>query len=229
MAIKLHDLCGRNMGLRFSPHCWKAKMALKHKGLEFDSVATPFTAIGAIGEDVKTVPVLDDNGRVIRDSFDIAVYLDATYPDLPPLFGQDGVVAAARLIEGWSMSAIHPIVANMIIKDIHDVLDEPDQAYFRQSREARLGRSIEEAQRGVKAETDALADALFPVRRTLKHHDFLGGAKPLFTDYIVLGPLMWLLTIHGSVPFADDDPVSHWFQRCLELYDGYAASAQRAA
>ncbi len=229
MTIKLRDLCGRDTSLRFSPHCWKARMALKHKGLEFESIATPFTAIGKIGADVKTIPVMEDGEHTVKDSFDIATYLDDAYPDRPPLFGHDSVVAAARLIEGWSISAIHPIVGKMIIKDIHDVLDEPDQAYFRQSREPRLGKSIEDAQSGVEAETEALTNALFPVRRMLQHHDFIGGAKPLFADYIVLGPLMWLMTIHGSVPLAGDDPVSLWFQRCLDLHDGYAAGARRAA
>lgn len=229
MAIKLYDLCARNSAIRFSPYCWRAKMALMHKGLQFETVATPFTGIGAIGENVKSVPVLDDNGRIVRDSFDIAVYLDAAYRDLPPLFGHDGVVAAARLIEAWTVSTIHPIIVRMIVADIHDVLDDPDQAYFRESREARFGKPLGEAQEGVEPLAEALANALAPVRHALTHHDFLGGAKPLFTDYIVLGPLLWLRAIHGSVPLADDDPLSGWFARCLALHDGYAGKAEKAA
>jgi len=229
MAIKLYDLCARNTAVRFSPYCWRAKMALMHKGLEFETVATPFTGIGAIGGITKSVPVLEDNGRIVRDSFDIAIYLDAAYRDLPPLFGHDGVVAAARLVEGWAATTIHPIISRMIIRDIHDVLDDPDQAYFRESREARLGKTLEEAQEGVEPLADALAKALAPARHALAHHDFLGGAKPLFTDYILLGSLMWLRSIHGSVPFSGDDPVCGWFGRCMALYDGYAGKAEKAA
>jgi glutathione S-transferase len=173
--------------------------------------------------------MLDDNGRIVRDSFDIAIYLDAAYRELPPLFGHDGVVAAARLVEGWANTTIHPIISRMIIRDIHDVLDDPDQAYFRESRETRLGKSLEDAQEGVEPLAETLVKALTPVRHTLAHHDFIGGAKPLFTDYIVLGSLMWLRTIHGSVPFADDDPLGGWFARCLELNDGYAGKAVKAA
>jgi glutathione S-transferase len=229
MAMKLYDLCARNNAIRFSPYCWRAKMALKHKGLDFETIATPFTEIGAIGENVKSVPVLDDGGRIVGDSFDIAVYLDAAYPDQPALFGHDGVVAATRMIEGWTLTSLHPVIMRMIVSDIHDVLDDPDQAYFRESREARFGKSLEDIQEGVPALADALATTLAPVRHTLAHHEFLGGAKPLYSDYVVLGSLLWLRAIHGSIPLAEDDPVKGWLERCLQLHGGYAASAETAA
>jgi glutathione S-transferase len=117
----------------------------------------------------------------------------------------------------------------MIVSDICNALDDPDQAYFRQSREARLGKPLEAAQEGVDALSEALGGAMMPVRRALEHHEYLGGAKPLFSDYIVLGALMWLRSIHGTVPFADDDPVGGWFARCLALYNGYAGKAENAA
>ena len=37
MAIKLYDLAGAEDDRRFSPYCWRTKMALKHKGLEFET------------------------------------------------------------------------------------------------------------------------------------------------------------------------------------------------
>jgi hypothetical protein len=33
MAIKLYDLAGAETDRRFSPYCWRARMALVHKGL----------------------------------------------------------------------------------------------------------------------------------------------------------------------------------------------------
>lgn len=229
MNLRLYDLCGANTNVRFSPHCWKAKMALKHKDLEFDTIATPFTRIGAISEGVKSVPVLEADGELVRDSFEIALALDERYPDRPALFGHPGVVAATRFIEAWAATAIHPIIFRMIAKDIHDVLADDDQRYFRDKREQATGKSLEDLQQGVGALTDQLSDALAPVRRTLHHQDFIGGPEPRFSDYIVLGPLLWLTTIHGSVPLADNDAVNTWYRRCLSLYDGYASSAEKAA
>src|SRR5881394_4497405 len=38
MAIKLYDLAGAEDDRRFSPYCWRVKMALKHKGLDFETI-----------------------------------------------------------------------------------------------------------------------------------------------------------------------------------------------
>ncbi len=230
MTIMLYELCGADKSLRFSPYCWRARMALTHKGLAFESVPTAFTEIAAIEDGrCKSVPVLNDNGVIVGDSFDIAVYLDDAYPNLPPLFGHDGVIAAARLIESWTNGTIHPILARMMIKDIHDVLAPADQVYFRKSREKRFGKTLEEAQTGLDANQDALANALAPARRTLRHHGWLGGGGPLYTDYIVFGSLAWLVTVAGRLPLPDDDAVTDWFERCLDLHDGLGRKARRAA
>ncbi len=229
MSLQLYDLCGEYRDLRFSPHCWKAKMALKHKGLDFETIPTPFTGIASIGEGISSVPVLSSGGDLIRDSFDIALFLDEEYPERPLLFGHPGVVSATRLIEGWAATAIHPIIFRMIARDIHDVLDEDNQRFFRESREPGIGKSLGEFQQGVDALADQLSSAFAPLRRALRHQDFIGGSGPLFSDYIALGPLMWLATIHGSVPLAADDAVNLWYERCLNLFDGYAASAEKAA
>ena len=230
MTIMLYDLCGTDKSLRFSPHCWRARMALAHKGLAFETAPTAFTEIAAIGDGrSKSVPVLNDNGVIVGDSFDIAVYLDDAYPDLPPLFGHDGVVAAARLVESWVNGTIHPILARMMIKDIHDVIAPADQVYFRKSREKRLGKTLEEAQTGLDANAQALAAALAPARKTLDDHDWLGGGGPLYTDYIVFGSLAWLVTVAGRLPLPEDDAVTAWFNRCLDLHDGLGRKARRAA
>ena len=230
VTITLYDLCGTDRSLRFSPHCWRVQMALAHKGLDYETVPTAFTEIAAIEDGrSKTVPVLNDNGVIIPESFDIAVYLDDTYPDLPALFGHDGVVAAARLILNWANATIHPILSRMMIKDIHDVLAPADQAYFRQSREKRFGKTLEEAQTGLDANAEALSNALMPARVTLGHHDWLGGGGPLYTDYIVFGSLIWLVTVAGRLPLPEDDAVAVWFERCLDLHDGLARKAKRAA
>ena len=230
VTITLYDLCGADRSLRFSPHCWRARMALAHKGVAFETMPTAFTEIAAVEDGgSKTVPVLNDNGVIVRDSFDIAVYLDDAYPDLPALFGHDGVAAAARLIQNWVNAAIHPILARMMIKDIHDVIAPADRVYFRESREKRFGKTLEAAQTGLEANQDALAGALMPARVTLDNHEWLGGGGPLYTDYILFGSLFWLVAVTGRLPLPDDDAVAAWFNRCLDLHDSLAREARRAA
>ncbi len=63
MTRALYSLCGADERRFFSPHCWKAVMALAHKGLDFEEIPTTYARIRAIGGGVSSiVPVLDDNG-----------------------------------------------------------------------------------------------------------------------------------------------------------------------
>src|SRR5271166_3048109 len=39
---QLYDLAGAEAERRFSPYCWRAKMALMHKGLPFDTIPWRF-------------------------------------------------------------------------------------------------------------------------------------------------------------------------------------------
>ena len=226
MGIILYDLCGRDPDLRFSPYCWRAKMALAHKGLDFRTAATPFTAIPAVENGVsKTVPVINDGGRIVSDSFEIALYLDRNYPSAPTLFSGDGAVASAHFLQAWAFQALHSVIVRMILVAIHAELGDEDQHYFRSSREARFGTRLEDHETGSEANRGALLSALEPVRRTLGHHPWLAGAEPAFADYIVFGTLMWLRVIAGFLPLPDDDPVASWFERCLDLHGGIARSA----
>ena len=44
MGIVFYDLKGRD-GRNFSPYCWRIRMALAHKGLDFEHRGTAFTEI----------------------------------------------------------------------------------------------------------------------------------------------------------------------------------------
>ena len=230
LAIVLYDLCARDTARRFSPHCWKARMALAHKGLDFETRATPFTKIREIGDGFSpTVPVIDDGGKLVRDSFDIALYLEATYPDRPTLFGGEGGKASARFVESWALTTVHPPMMGLIVKDIHDRLGDDDQTYFRENREKRMGRTLEEAQAGREERLEAWRAGLQPLRHMLGRQPFIGGDAPLFADYIVFGPLQWARVISPFRLLAEGDPVAVWFERCLDLHGGIGRAMPAAA
>jgi glutathione S-transferase len=219
MTITLYSLCGADAARPFSPHCWKVVMALHHKGLAFEERPLPFTTIPTVENGFsKTVPILRDGQELVSDSFRIAQYLEDAYPDAPSLFGGQGGLAAARLVEGYSQHIVHGAITRIALIDIHDMLAPADQAYFRKSREDRLGRSFEEVAAGRDAAITALPAALQPLRHMLAFQPFVGGASPLFGDYILFGALQWLRITTGSIHLPPDDPVSLWFERCLDLY-----------
>lgn len=223
MTRLLYTLCGANAAQRFSPHSWKIVMALAHKGLDFVERPTPFTEIRSIEDGFSpTVPVLDDGGKLVRDSFDIALYLEEAYPDRPTLFAGEGGKALSRMVEGYVQTTLQAAIVKIIVKDIHDCLAPADQAYFRASREQRLGRTLEEIEAGADAELAAFQPRLEPVRHMLKFQPFLGGDGPLFADYILFGALQWSRVASPKRLLAADDPVHDWFERCLDLHDGRA-------
>ncbi len=75
MALKLYELMGDD-DRRFSPYCWRIRMALAHKELEAEIVPCRFTdkeLFAFSGQD--RLPVLQDGETAIADSWDIACYL----------------------------------------------------------------------------------------------------------------------------------------------------------
>lgn len=223
MTLILYSLCGADASRPFSPHCWKIVMALHHKGLAFEERPLPFTAIPTVEQGAsKTVPLLRDGDRLVSDSFDIALYLDETYSDRPTLFGGEGGEAMARFIEGYSQTVIHTAATRIALMDIHDMLDTPDRTYFRDSREKRLGKPLEEFAAGRDAEIVAFPAKLEPLRHMLKFQPFIGGDGPLFADYILFGALQWLKITSGSIHLPADDPAALWFERCLDLHGAEA-------
>lgn len=224
----LYDLSGTD-DRRFSPYCWRVKLALAHKGLAFETHAVPFTGIpDVLGGRFKTVPILDDGGTIIADSLAITDYLEDTYHGRPSLYGGPGGRAAARFVDRWAVTQLHAPLVRIVVRDIHDRLEPADQAYFRRSREARFSKSLEEIEDKSQARVDAVRAALEPLRATLALQPFLGGEGPLMSDYIVFGTLQWARITSPVAILAEDDPVHAWFERCLDLYDGLGRRAVTA-
>ena len=86
MARQLYELCGSDPARVFSPFCWRSRMALAHKALDFESVPWRFTETDRLAfASHDKVPVLVDGDRVVADSWAIAQYLDEAYPEAPSL------------------------------------------------------------------------------------------------------------------------------------------------
>ncbi len=230
MTILFYELVGRDTARPFSPHCWKIAMALAHKGLDRSSLATRFLDVPNVEGGVsKTVPVIRDGDRVVADSFAIALYLDEAYPERPALFAGDGGKAMARFIERWSQLTIHPYVTTAALLDIHAMQDDENAAYFRSSREQRFGKPLEAVTAGRDAGLAGFRSALEPLRSMLGYQPFIGGASPLFADYIVFGALQWARITSPYRLLDDNDVVAQWFERCLDLHGGVGRAVEAAA
>lgn len=229
MTRKLYALSGTDTSRPFSPHVWKTKLSLAHKGLTFDIAPVGFTEIPRLEQGAtKIVPLLRDGEKLVSDGFDIALYLEEAYPDRPPLLSGEGGKAMARFVEGWSQTTLHPAIGRIAIMDIHDSLDPIDRAYFRASREERFGRPLEAVAEAGRGDLETFSAKLEPIRHMLKFQPFLGGDRPLFADYIVFGALQWARIVSPHRLLAAGDVVTDWFERCLDLHDGLGRSVTAA-
>lgn len=230
MARKLYDLAGADPALRFSPYCWRIKMALAHKGLDVETIPWRFTETEAIAFSGQgRVPVLIDGERTVTDSFVIANYLEDGYADRPSLFGGEGGRAVSRFVNAWADGVLNVALSRVVLVDIYRCIAEKDRDYFRQSREKRFGMPLEEIVADREGNLAALRRTLEPVRMMLAAQPYLGGTAPLYADYIVFGSLQWARCVSAIQLLAVDDPVAGWFGRLLDAFDGLAGTAPRAA
>ncbi|MEM1048562.1 MAG: glutathione S-transferase family protein [Pseudomonadota bacterium] len=231
MPITLYDLAAADPDVRFSPNCWRVRMALAHKGLETETVPWRFTdkEVIAFSEQGKT-PVIVDGDRTVVDSWSIAVYLDEAYPDRPKLFESPQARAHAFFVKNWIETAVNPGIIRQIILPLFAMLAEKDQSYFRETREKAFGTTLEEFGAGQADLLPAFRKSLQPMRATLSVQPYLGGEAPSFADYLAFGAFQWARVSAPHDLLEADDPIAIWRRSLLDMYDGLAgAMPARAA
>ena len=227
MTVTMYDLAGADPALRFSPFCWRAKLALAHKGLAVETLPWRFTEKDRLGFSGQgRVPVIIDGDRVVADSWAIAEYLEVFYPDRPSLFGGAGGKAHARFINAWADATVHPAISRLVQRDILDIVAPQDRDYFRASRERAFGATLEAVVEGREQRLDAWRAVLAPVRLVLRAQPFLGGEGPSYADHILFGSLQWPRCVSSFALLAPDDPVAGWFARVGALYGGLGGAAR---
>jgi glutathione S-transferase len=225
--MQMYDLAGADDNHRFSPYCWRTRMACAHKGLPLTTIPWRFTEKNVLPQpNGGTVPVLVDGGTVVADSWKNACYLDERYPD-KPLLGSEAARGAALLIKYWTERTLHPLVTRMCVADVWVGLHEKDKQYFRESREKRLGKPLEQVVADREDTRVKFQAALEPLRALLADQPFVCGGSPAYADYIVFGVFQWARCVSGFELLDAEDAVWSWRQRLLELYDGLAARALR--
>jgi len=230
VARLLYDLAGADPNLRFSPYCWRTKLALAHKGLAVETVPWRFTDWNIIAFSGQgRVPVLVDGGRTVSDSWAIATYLEEAYPERPSLFGAPDAIGVTRFVNAWADTVLQVAMVGLVVSDIAKIIHDKDKAYFRESREKRFGKPLEQVTAGREDRVEAFRAQLLPLRHTLSAQPYLAGDAPAYADYIVFGSFQWARCVSAFELLAPDDVVSDWRERMLGLFDGLARSAPCAA
>jgi glutathione S-transferase len=227
-VIQLWELKGRD-GRRYSLFSWRAKLALKHKGLQWESTPVLMSDKQAIAfSGGKTVPIIKDGDTVVRDSWKIAEYLEARYADKPSLFGGPIGSGVTQALNTWSDRALIPAMMPVIVADIYDRIDAADQPFFRAMFEGFLQSTLEEA-RGKRPDfAKRLERVVEPWQAALKRQPFVCGAAPAYGDYILFSVFQWARIMSPQDVLKDPDPLYAWRERMLDLHDGFARNTPAA-
>ena len=226
--ITLWELKGKG-DRRYSLFSWRTRMALKHKGLEFESHPVAMSDKAAIAfSGGKTVPVIKDGETVVRDSWKIAEYLEDKYADGPTLFGGAIGRGVTQAFNTWVDRALVPAAMPLIVADVHQRVDPADDAYFRQQFEGFLKCTLEESRARRPQALERLQRALEPMQAALKRQPFICGAAPAYADYVLFSVFQWMRVTSPQAIFNSSDPLYGWRDRMLDLYDGFARNITTA-
>ena len=196
--IILCALAAADLGVRFSPHCWEIRYALARRN------------------------------NMLTDPWRIANFLDADYPNRPPLFGSDAQ-PLATFVDAWADAALLPQIARIVLVDIHNNIADADKPYFGQTRERLFGTTLEKVSSNRPELVRTLGTSFAPLRAILRSSSHLGGEKSRYVDYSVFGIFMWARCISDIELLQPDDPIHQWRDRLLDLFEGLGRGAPTVA
>ncbi|HEX3881627.1 MAG TPA: glutathione S-transferase N-terminal domain-containing protein [Stellaceae bacterium] len=233
MALTMYERLGHD-GRRPSPFSWRIRYALAHKGVpvEFQLVrfADVETIRGLSGQHF--TPIIVDDGQVVHDSWDIACHLEDRYPDHPSLFGGAAGRGLARLTNLWADHILAAAIRRLIAADFIQCLAPEDRAYYRSSREAAFGCTLEEYCADRPRWLAEFAATIAPLERTLAEQPYLAGAAPSYADYLVFSLFQYArlgapedFVAEGTALRTWRDGLAAAFGGLGHLYPGHPAAA----
>lgn len=224
--ITLWELGGRD-GRRYSLFSWRTRLALRHKRLDFESVPVCMSDKATIAfSGGKTVPIVKDGETVVRDSWKIAEHLEDRYPQAPTLFGGDVGRGVTHAFNVWVDRAVVLPMLALIVADVHERVEPADEHYFRESMQKILKMTLEETRKGRAEAMSRLTRTIEPMQALLKRQPWIAGAQPAYADYILFSIFQWARVMSPQPVI--ENPLLDWFERVLDLDDGFARNVPTA-
>ncbi|KAH9480881.1 Glutathione S-transferase-like protein ustS [Psilocybe cubensis] len=202
-----------------SPRKYMVSQHLQDKGLEFTTEFVEYPDIEPVckelgvkptskkedGTDLYTLPAIYDpsTGVYVADSFPIAQYLDKTYPDTPPIFPRN-TVGLHRAFTLSFAQHIEPLW-DFIIPYTCFMLNPRSSEYFRRTREASFGKTMEELipkGDGAVGNWDVLREGFSKIAYVYSFTDdmgpFLMGDEITWGDLLLCSFLSWMKIVWGE-------------------------------
>lgn len=155
---------------------------------------------GAKGE--YTVPAIHHvpTGKYVMDSGPIYHFLEATYPDFPvPLDFRRGDFTEAR-----ARAMVRATISKWLMPREVNMLAPRAAEYFRRTREAELGRQLEDlldpaAEEQAWADTQVAVEALSNLRTSAAEGPFILGVRPNWAELFIAGALQSVKVVDEGV------------------------------
>ncbi|KAJ3517323.1 hypothetical protein NLJ89_g584 [Agrocybe chaxingu] len=221
MTIIFYDIPSSLPNNVWSPNTWKTRYCLNYKRIPYKTEWVEYPDIEPLckrlgiaptgkkedgsGRDHYTLPAIYDpsTGAYVSDSFAIAEYLDKTYPDTPKLFPNDTTALQAAFTEAFR-AKLAPLWA-FILPAVCTILNPRSEEYFRRTREATFGKTLEELvpkEEVAVAEWAKYQNALTEVGKWYEKNGgkgpYLLGDTLSWGDLVVAGYTVWLRIIWGE-------------------------------
>lgn len=211
MTITLHTVSG-------SPRGWRVLIGLTLKGLEWNTRLLQLSAMEHRSDAFRslnpraTVPVLEADGLVLRDSIAILAWLDRRYPERP-LFGETAD-EAARI---WQLT----LESCDYLRDAGNSLLAPILL---------AGRPLPDEGTAERQAFDAAAASLHAeyhwLESLLNEHPFVAGDKPSAADAVVFPEIR---LVQRAVETKPEIMAPLGFEEPSALYPNVAAWKARVA
>ncbi|KAF9554754.1 hypothetical protein CPC08DRAFT_712671 [Agrocybe pediades] len=250
MSIILYDSPTTVPDKALSPNMWKARFCLNYKGLAHKTEWVDYcdiqehskklnikpTGKNPDGSDFHSFPAIYDpkTGVYLADSFQIAVYLDKTYPDTPAIF-PNNTIGLQAAFEGIFMASIGPFLG-FTLYDTWAVQLPVSHDYVRKKFEGIFGgMPLEEiAPKGDRAieEWKKLEEAFGKVEGLFKATDEVGpfvlGDRVSWGDIVVASFLIYFKRLWGGTEKDEQwRNISTWqggrWAALLDKLDAYTA------
>ncbi|TRM68739.1 hypothetical protein BD626DRAFT_425811 [Schizophyllum amplum] len=198
----------------FSGNSWRTRYALSYKKLPFSTVwvelgdiaevlsvaGAPTTGTWADGRPKYTVPTIHDpkTSRHVAGGYEIACYLDETYPASPALLPY-GTAGLQHLFVDALMDRIVSPGFPAMLEGAFGLFNPSSAAYFRETREKMWGKTLEDMFSdtvAVKKAWTGLKEGLDWLENTIKESGegsmFLLGSTVTYGDLVIGSTFKWL-------------------------------------
>lgn len=216
----------------------RTRYALNIKGLTYKTVWVEFPDIEAVAKQINakalyerdgaplyTLPMLFDHttGRAVTDSWNIVKYLDETYPATYAVIPR-GTAVLQKAFQEVVEAKLQIGIFLYTVMQTSSQMNPRSREWYRRTREAELGRTLEEVGPEGSEERVRLwkniIDVFSQVSLWMKENEegtvFVCGKRPTFSDFVIVSHLTWVKRVLG--------PQSKEYQELMTANGGIWAS-----